>query len=122
MLVREQDQWYEEIILAVLLLISACAVALSRAREGLYVLGNAQDLQSQSTMWRDVLAILEKNGAVGSAFPIACYRHQDQTKLVSKPRQLARIAPDGELSRHLRHRSLALTKTRRALRRVPATV
>ena len=100
-LVREQDQWYEGSILAVLLLISVCAVALSRAREGLYVLGNAQDLQSQSKMWRDVLEILEKDGAVGSALPVACYRHQDQTQFISKPKQLARLAPDGELNRYL---------------------
>ncbi|TFY62891.1 hypothetical protein EVJ58_g3578 [Rhodofomes roseus] len=38
-------------------------VALSRAREGLYILGNAADLKSRSEMWDDVISELEKRQA-----------------------------------------------------------
>ncbi|EKM54252.1 uncharacterized protein PHACADRAFT_174761 [Phanerochaete carnosa HHB-10118-sp] len=70
-------------------------VALSRAREGLYILGNARDLRLRSSMWRSVLSILEESDCVGTFLPIACHRHQDQAEKVAKPGQLPRIAPDG---------------------------
>ncbi|KAH8107252.1 P-loop containing nucleoside triphosphate hydrolase protein [Cristinia sonorae] len=71
-------------------------VALSRAREGLYILGNGPDLTSRSKMWRSVLNDLEKDGCVGGGFPVVCAQHKDDVQYVSKPGQLPRIAPDGE--------------------------
>ena len=76
-------------------------VALSRAREGMFILGNAKDLSSRSDMWRSVVSNLEKDDAVGNAFPIACHQHRDDVQLVSKPGELPRIAPDGELTPNL---------------------
>ncbi|EPQ57199.1 P-loop containing nucleoside triphosphate hydrolase protein [Gloeophyllum trabeum ATCC 11539] len=70
-------------------------VALSRAKEGLFILGNAQNLSARSKMWRSVLSELDDNGAVGAGFPIACQRHPDRVEYVSKPGQLPRVAPDG---------------------------
>ncbi|KZT10660.1 P-loop containing nucleoside triphosphate hydrolase protein [Laetiporus sulphureus 93-53] len=70
-------------------------VALSRAREGLYILGNAPDLSSKGDMWRSVISDLERSGSVGDAFPVRCHRHPDHTDYISKPGQLPRIAPDG---------------------------
>ncbi|GJE94480.1 P-loop containing nucleoside triphosphate hydrolase protein [Phanerochaete sordida] len=70
-------------------------VALSRAREGLYILGNARDLRLRSPMWRSILSILDEGDCVGDHLPIACQRHQDQLERISKPGQLPRIAPDG---------------------------
>ncbi|KAI0332312.1 P-loop containing nucleoside triphosphate hydrolase protein [Cubamyces sp. BRFM 1775] len=70
-------------------------VALSRAREGLYILGNAQNLSAKSKMWRTVLDELDKRDCLGNAFPVVCQRHPDAVQHVSKPGELPRLAPDG---------------------------
>ncbi|KAI6021428.1 hypothetical protein BKA83DRAFT_166314 [Pisolithus microcarpus] len=49
-------------------------VALSRAREGLYIFGNADNLSSQSGMWRSIIEELQANDSLGTALPIACFR------------------------------------------------
>ena len=76
-------------------LLTPTAVALSRAREGLYIFGHAQNLSSRSGMWGKVIEELEEKGLVGSALPIICHRHSDVAKYVSEPGQLPEIAPDG---------------------------
>ncbi|KAI0930201.1 hypothetical protein AcV5_006978 [Taiwanofungus camphoratus] len=70
-------------------------VALSRAREGLYILGNASNLSSRSEMWRSVISQLEEDNSVGDAFPVRCHRHQEAVEYISRPGHLPRIAPDG---------------------------
>ncbi|KAG1731512.1 uncharacterized protein EDB91DRAFT_1154350 [Suillus paluster] len=70
-------------------------VALSRAREGLFIFGNAANLSSRSRMWQHIIEELERDEALGPALPIACHRHQDTLEYVSKPGQLPQIAPDG---------------------------
>ena len=81
------------------LLTPTSPVALSRAREGLYIFGHAQNLSSRSGMWGKVIEELEEKGLVGSALPIVCHRHSDKTKYVSEPGQLPQIAPDGSFCR-----------------------
>lgn len=71
-------------------------VALSRAREGLYILGNASNLSSRSEMWRSVISQLEEDNSVGDAFPVRCHRHQEAVEYISRPGHLPRIAPDGK--------------------------
>ena len=71
------------------------AVALSRAREGLYIFGNADDLSSRSRMWRSIIEELDAQDGLGKALPVACHRHPDKVEYVSSPGQLSRIAPDG---------------------------
>lgn len=58
-------------------------------------MGNAGNLAARSQMWRDVLEELEDKECVGTAIPIVCQQHSDDIKMVSKPGQLPRIAPDG---------------------------
>ncbi|KAG8955990.1 hypothetical protein FRC04_006439 [Tulasnella sp. 424] len=71
-------------------------VALSRAREGLYILGNADDLlASGSAMWSGVIDQLRRNEQIGPAFPLSCSRHPGTAIEVSKPGQIAIHAPDG---------------------------
>lgn len=70
-------------------------VALSRAREGLFIFGNADILSSRSKMWRSIIEELETGGNLGPALPISCHRHQDKTEYVSEPGKLPEIAPDG---------------------------
>lgn len=73
-------------------------VALSRAKEGLFILGNAAQLASRSGMWRRVIEELEHKGSVGAAIPIACHRHPDTVEYISEPGSLPQFAPDGEIS------------------------
>ncbi|OCH91424.1 P-loop containing nucleoside triphosphate hydrolase protein [Obba rivulosa] len=70
-------------------------VALSRAREGLYIFGNAPDLSARSEMWRSIIEQLSHNDCVGDSLPVRCDRHPETVELISKPGQLSRIAPDG---------------------------
>lgn len=72
-------------------------MALSRAREGLFILGNAVNLAARSDMWRSVIDELEQSEAVGAAFPVVCQRHPDTIEYVSEPGKLPRLAPDGRL-------------------------
>ncbi|THH30127.1 hypothetical protein EUX98_g4067 [Antrodiella citrinella] len=70
-------------------------VALSRAREGLYIFGNHYDLSSRSKMWRSIIEQLEKDHCVGEELPVVCAQHKDRVQYISKPGQLPQIAPDG---------------------------
>ncbi|EMD37515.1 hypothetical protein CERSUDRAFT_114154 [Gelatoporia subvermispora B] len=70
-------------------------VALSRAREGLYIFGNAADLCARSKMWRTVIDQLTQTDCVGDALPVRCDRHPETVEMISKPGQLSRVAPDG---------------------------
>ena len=74
-------------------------VALSRAKEGLFILGNAPQLAERSSLWRHVIDELGKQQCIGGAFPIACYRHPEATTYISAPGKLPEVAPDGELAR-----------------------
>ncbi|KAG8922700.1 hypothetical protein FRC01_013709, partial [Tulasnella sp. 417] len=69
-------------------------VALSRAKEGLYILGNSEDLCRQSKMWRGVIAELKRNDQIGPGIPISCYLHPETVNIASEPGQLAQISPD----------------------------
>lgn len=77
-------------------------VAISRAKHGMYILGNADQLAARSDMWRTIINELDADGAVGPALPISCKRHREIT-LVDTPDMLKMASPDGE------HRSLDLT-------------
>lgn len=72
-------------------------VALSRAKHGMYILGNAVQLASRSEMWRTIIHGLEKDDAVGPGLPVLCKRHQE-SKSVSEPGVLNVVSPDGELN------------------------
>ena len=72
-------------------------VALSRARHGLYILGNASDLSSQSPMWETVIGELREQGCLDKELPIICHRHPEELRYVSKPGDLPRLSPDGKI-------------------------
>jgi hypothetical protein len=86
-------------------------VALSRAREGLFIFGNAANLSSRSRMWHHIIEELETNEALGPGLPIACHLHPETLEYVSVPGQLPQIAPDGvyeplpKLEQHIELRS-----------------
>ena len=69
-------------------------VALSRAKYGLYVMGNASNLRTNPT-WCTILDEMEKMGQVGFGFPAICPRHPEQVKFITEPGQLPMVAPLG---------------------------
>ncbi|KUM65699.1 hypothetical protein ACN42_g1364 [Penicillium freii] len=59
----------------------AC-VALSRAKYGLYIFGNAQCVSKHSDFWRSVTNVMSENQQdprIGPALPLYCTRHNQET-------------------------------------------
>lgn len=69
-------------------------VLLSRARHGMYLIGNA-DTYSHVPMWAKVLTLLRDKGNVGSAFELQCPRHPDTRMTAAEPEDFVKFAPDG---------------------------
>ncbi|GBE80241.1 hypothetical protein SCP_0214510 [Sparassis crispa] len=69
-------------------------VALSRAKHGLYILGNASNLRKNPT-WSTIVDEMEARDQIGTGFPTICPRHPDQTQVISQPGELNRLSPGG---------------------------
>lgn len=54
-------------------------VALSRAKEGLFIVGNMDSLAKNSQTWRDIHAELLQQGAIGEEMALTCETHQNVT-------------------------------------------
>lgn len=69
-------------------------VLLSRARQGMYIIGNSHTASSVQ-MWADVLCILEANGNIGRKLALCCPRHMDTPIEVQTPDDFAMFSPEG---------------------------
>ncbi|GBB94409.1 hypothetical protein RclHR1_02350008 [Rhizophagus clarus] len=73
-------------------------VLLSRAREGMYLIGNSELMAKRSKdMWAPVIDILRKRNPpqVGSGIPIVCNKHPKYKNVINRPELFALISPDG---------------------------
>lgn len=71
-------------------------VALSRAREGLFVMGNASQLEaSQNATWRFVLSQLKLQTSLGPKITICCPNHPEKQVSVSSVDEFDLHSPDG---------------------------
>ncbi|KAG8227287.1 hypothetical protein J437_LFUL004836 [Ladona fulva] len=70
-------------------------VALSRAKKALYVIGNMDLVASKSVLWKRVLEVLKKKGAIGSKLKLKCVKHPQQLTEVSKVRDFVPITEGG---------------------------
>ncbi|KAI9709048.1 MAG: hypothetical protein M1820_003494 [Bogoriella megaspora] len=68
-------------------------VLLSRAKHGMYIIGNALTASS-APMWRQVIEILEEGQNIGPELELDCPRHPDVRMSVSKPDDFLRLAPE----------------------------
>lgn len=57
-------------------------VALSRARNGLYILGNMHLLASTSPVWAHIKQVLMEHGQVGEELPVSCNVHRQFVRKV----------------------------------------
>ncbi|KAF4525633.1 hypothetical protein B566_EDAN001232, partial [Ephemera danica] len=70
-------------------------VALSRARQALYIVGNMELLSGASDIWKAVQASLLDIDSLGPALPLKCQVHQHQQLAVSLPEDFRKYAPEG---------------------------
>jgi len=71
-------------------------VSLSRAKMGLYVIGNFRMLRDKDqTVWPRILAHMEKKRCVGAALPLYCQLHHDQRMAVTKAEDFSKCLEGG---------------------------
>lgn len=58
-------------------------VALSRAREGLFIMGNMSDLVVKNKIWPKLKKVLESQNAIGESIELRCQIHAEQITEVS---------------------------------------
>ena len=73
-------------------------VLLSRARHGMYIIGNAHTARSVP-MWDQVVTILEKDGNIGRTLALCCPRHKETPIEVSEPDGFSIYSPEGGCDR-----------------------
>lgn len=54
-------------------------VALSRAKEGLFIMGNMENLSHESELWRDIKGKLVAARSIGPSFRLKCGKHRSST-------------------------------------------
>lgn len=69
-------------------------VLLSRAQNGMYLIGNAETY-SNVPMWSQVLGMLRVDDSVGEAFGLCCPRHPKTEISVCNPEDFAILSPEG---------------------------
>ncbi|KAG9285408.1 hypothetical protein G9A89_010883 [Geosiphon pyriformis] len=75
-------------------------VALSRAKHGMYIFGNAGQLAEKSELWRDVLLILEEKKSVGKELTLYCQKHSTPSSpVITKVSWAGQFPPEGGCTR-----------------------
>jgi hypothetical protein len=70
-------------------------VSLSRARKGLYIIGNLSMLRGKDkTLWPEIISNLEQERCVGNALPLYCRVHRKREILVAVPEDFSK-SPEG---------------------------
>ncbi|CAG5123275.1 unnamed protein product [Candidula unifasciata] len=69
-------------------------VALSRAKMGLFVIGNFQQLALKSTLWRNIVHTAKEDHVFGVGMKMVCRNHNHITYIVN-PEDFAKEVPEG---------------------------
>ncbi|EZG72218.1 putative NF-X1 finger and helicase domain protein [Gregarina niphandrodes] len=72
-------------------------VLLSRARHGMYILGNSATARTVP-MWAQIIRLLSQDDCIGPALPLACVNHPDIYLEVARPNDFIMHAPEGGCS------------------------
>ncbi|KIM20569.1 hypothetical protein M408DRAFT_130278 [Serendipita vermifera MAFF 305830] len=72
-------------------------VLLSRARDGLIMIGDANTfLEAKGTkVWTQLFDFLKKSGNIYDGLPVRCHKHQDRTAILGCPDDFGQMSPDG---------------------------
>ncbi|KAI9221484.1 hypothetical protein BC828DRAFT_356939 [Blastocladiella britannica] len=70
-------------------------VLLSRARMGMYLIGNEALIGAKSPMWGNVSKIMAQQGRIGPELEVVCARHPDYRPRVRDAATLRLVSPDG---------------------------
>jgi hypothetical protein len=76
-------------------------VLLSRARDALIMIGNAETFMSSrkgKELWEHFMALLKKGRYIYDGFPVKCERHQNRNALLRRPEDFDEYCPDGGCS------------------------
>jgi hypothetical protein len=77
-------------------------VLLSRARNGLIIIGNADTFQKSrkaSSVWKPFIQQLSDNGHLFDGFPTKCEQHPNITAILANPKDFDIHCPSGGCSR-----------------------
>ncbi|GFS40184.1 NFX1-type zinc finger-containing protein 1 [Nephila pilipes] len=80
-------------------------VALSRAKKGLYCIGNFNLLAEKSDLWKNIIHTLEQNNAVGASLQLLCQNHPGVSSVVENDADFDSV-PEGGCSRKCEYRLL----------------
>lgn len=69
-------------------------VALSRAKKGLFAIGNFNCLKQKSALWKKLVEHLQREDAFGSSLPLYCQNHPEKRTNVAKAEDF-RSVPEG---------------------------
>ncbi|KAF8553255.1 P-loop containing nucleoside triphosphate hydrolase protein [Imleria badia] len=73
-------------------------VLISRARDGLILIGNSWTFKSSKTagdLWTKFFGLLQRGGHMYNGFPVKCERHPTTTALIKSPAEFNDTSPDG---------------------------
>lgn len=70
-------------------------VALSRARNGLYITGNMSQLSAKSSVWKKIKTSLEGMNSLGESIELKCQNHPDSISRIKTGNDIARVSPMG---------------------------
>ncbi|KAH9330791.1 hypothetical protein KI387_002899, partial [Taxus chinensis] len=70
-------------------------VALSRAKKGLYIFGNAELLASKSSLWESIIQKLGNAKSIGPALSLACQNHPKTETKVSQAEDFRQVEDGG---------------------------
>ncbi|XP_046546854.1 LOW QUALITY PROTEIN: NFX1-type zinc finger-containing protein 1-like [Haliotis rubra] len=70
-------------------------VALSRAKMGMYVIGNFDLLAKKSDIWRRIISDVKQKGEIGPGLPLYCQNHSNMEGIVATKPEDFNAAPDG---------------------------
>jgi AAA lid domain/ATPase family associated with various cellular activities (AAA) len=76
-------------------------VLLSRARNGLIMIGNTRtftESRKGGQLWTKLVGILKENGNLYNGLPVVCGRHPDRKSLLMTPEDFDKDCPDGGCS------------------------
>ena len=79
-------------------------VALSRAKKGLFVIGNFKQLKSHDdTIWPQILSVVEKNNCIGDALLLQCQNHPEKVIKARLPADFSK-SPEGGCTKPCNYR------------------